>query len=103
MSDVITWEGYIGFDPGIDRPLREVTRPQAREYFDRFMRATEERPVVLRRLLAANGVILETVRPRSISSTPSTSITWQAIPRWSGSSRTGTWSRATSASGSATT
>lgn len=58
MRDTITWDDYVGFDPGIDRPLHEVTRSEASDYFDRFMRATEERPDVLRRLLAVNGVTL---------------------------------------------
>src|ERR671910_663854 len=53
------WEHYVGFDPGIDRPLDEVTRSEARDYFDRFIRATKERPDVLRRLLAINGVTVE--------------------------------------------
>jgi hypothetical protein len=59
VSDPITWGDYVGFDPGVDRPLDEVTRAEAREYFDRFIRATRERPDVLRGFLAVNGVTLE--------------------------------------------
>jgi hypothetical protein len=33
--DSIEWDDYVGFDPGVDRPLHEVSRAAAREYFER--------------------------------------------------------------------
>src|SRR5690242_6986205 len=59
VAPAVVWDDYVGFDPGVDRPLDEVTLAEARDYFDRFTQATNERPDVLRRLLSHNGVSLE--------------------------------------------
>jgi hypothetical protein len=55
----IEWGGYSPYDPGVDRPLREVPRPVARAAFNRLMAAKAERIEELRSLLAANGVKLD--------------------------------------------
>ena len=54
----INWDDYEAFDPGVDRPLHEVSRTEAQGYFERFMAHRSSRPPALRRLLAANGVEL---------------------------------------------
>jgi hypothetical protein len=59
MRGSIEWGDYIGFDPGVDRPLHEVSRAEAREYFERFMTERPARQEALRRLLEVNGVRLE--------------------------------------------
>lgn len=55
----VDWNGYEVFDPGVDRPLAEIPRKQARAAFDRLMAAREARLVQLHQLTAANGVDLE--------------------------------------------
>lgn len=52
----VAWGGYESFDPGVDRPLAEVSRSDARAAFDRLMSAVPERLSQLRMLLAINGV-----------------------------------------------
>jgi hypothetical protein len=58
-AQAMEWNDYEVFDPGVDRPLAELPRKQARAAFDRLMAAREERLVQLRRLAAANGVDLD--------------------------------------------
>ncbi len=58
----VSWDGYTPFDPGVDRPLDEVSRREARAAFDRLMAAKSQRIEELRQLLAANGLTLGTSR-----------------------------------------
>jgi hypothetical protein len=55
----VEWDGYSPFDPGVNRPLHELSRREARKAFDRLMAAKDDRKESLGRLLAANGVTLE--------------------------------------------
>jgi hypothetical protein len=55
----VEWDGYSPFDPGVNRPLHEVSRREARKAFDRLMAAKDDRKESLGRLLAANGVTLD--------------------------------------------
>lgn len=54
----VVWGTYVPFDPGVDRPLHEVSRREARAAFDRLMDAKADRIEELRRLLDDNGVHL---------------------------------------------
>jgi hypothetical protein len=54
------WDSYVVWDPGVDRPAHELSRAEARAAYDRLMAAKSERIANLRRLLAANGLDLET-------------------------------------------
>ncbi|TCC15504.1 hypothetical protein [Kribbella sindirgiensis] len=54
----VSWGDYSPFDPGVTRPLHEVTGREARAAFRRLMDAKHERASELRRLLAGNGVVL---------------------------------------------
>ncbi|TDO55247.1 hypothetical protein EV651_115211 [Kribbella sp. VKM Ac-2571] len=54
----VNWGDYSPFDPGVTRPLHEVTRREARAAFMRLMDAKHERISELRRLLEGNGVVL---------------------------------------------
>lgn len=54
----VNWDGYVAFDPGVTRPLHEVTKREARAAFRRLMAAKDERVGALRQLLAQNGVVL---------------------------------------------
>lgn len=53
------WDDYEIFDPGVDRPLHEVSRSEAKRAHDRLMAAIPERLRQLRRLAEANGVDLQ--------------------------------------------
>jgi hypothetical protein len=55
----VEWDDYEVFDPGVDRPLAELPRKQARAAFDRLMGARGERLSQLRQLAAANGIDLD--------------------------------------------
>jgi hypothetical protein len=57
----VDWNGYEVFDPGIDRPLVQLRREEARAAFDRLMAARDQRLVQLHRLATANGVDLDAV------------------------------------------
>jgi hypothetical protein len=54
----IDWADYVPFDPGVDRPLHEVTRREARAAFQRLMACKEARIEEVRGLLRRNGVTL---------------------------------------------
>ncbi len=54
----VDWEGYEPFDPGVSRPLSEVTKREAREAFRRLMASKGDRIEQLRGLLDRNGVTL---------------------------------------------
>lgn len=54
----VSWGDYSPFDPGVARPLHEVTGREARAAFRRLMDAKRERGSELRRLLDGNGVVL---------------------------------------------
>lgn len=54
----MNWDGYVPFDPGVTRPLHEVTKREARGAFQRLMAAKEERIAALWQLLKQNGVAL---------------------------------------------
>ena len=54
----VNWGDYSPFDPGVVRPLHEVTRREARAAFRRLMDAKHERVSELRQLLDGNGVVL---------------------------------------------
>lgn len=54
----VDWGGYGPFDPGVTRPLHEVTKREARKAFQRLMTAKAERIAELERLLERNGVVL---------------------------------------------
>lgn len=51
----INWSEYLPFDPGVDRPLHEVTGREARAAFNRVMAARPERRDQLSHLLQVNG------------------------------------------------
>lgn len=55
----MNWDSYEAFDPGVARPLAELSRRDARTAFDRLMEARYERIDQLRKLAAANGVDLD--------------------------------------------
>lgn len=54
----VDWGDYSPFEPGVSRPLHEVSRREAREAFRRLMKAKDDRVAELRRLLERNGVAL---------------------------------------------
>ncbi|MEU4395901.1 hypothetical protein [Kribbella sp. NPDC023855] len=54
----VNWDDYKPFDPGVSRPLHELTMREARAAFQRLMAAKSERIEELRRLLENNGVEL---------------------------------------------
>lgn len=54
----VNWDGYVPFDPGVTRPLHEVTKREARGAFQRLLAAKAERIAVLRQLLKQNEVAL---------------------------------------------
>lgn len=57
----VDWNGYEVFDPGLDRPLAQLRREEARAAFDRLMAARDQRLAQLRRLATGNGVDLDAV------------------------------------------
>ena len=54
----IDWTGYEAFSLGVDRPLDEVDRADAREHFKLYVAAIPERRPALEGLLRRNGVEL---------------------------------------------
>ena len=60
MGDSMTvkWDGYLPFDPGVSRPLHEVTKREARAAFNRLMDAKDDRLAELGGLLRLNGIEL---------------------------------------------
>lgn len=54
----VDWDGFVPFDPGVSRPLGEVSRREARAAFGHLIASKEDRLEQLRQLLAANGVAL---------------------------------------------
>ena len=54
----VDWADYVPFDPGVDRPLHEVTRRKARAAFQLVMASKEARIEEVRGLLGRNGVTL---------------------------------------------
>ena len=55
----IDWNDYEPYDPGVSRPLHEVSKSDARAAFERLMRAKGGRIDALSELLRANGLELE--------------------------------------------
>lgn len=55
----VKWKDYEPYDPGVDRPLHEVGRTEARAAFKRLMDAKAHRIDELRVLLDRNGVPLD--------------------------------------------
>src|SRR5207302_457887 len=55
----IDWNCYEIYDPGAFGPLNTLPRAEARQAFDRLMRAKPARIDMLRRLLKANAVRLD--------------------------------------------
>ena len=56
---MIDWTGYEVFDPGVDRPLHELPRREARAAYQRLMDVRHERIAELARLAATDGVDLD--------------------------------------------
>jgi hypothetical protein len=56
----VNWDAYEIYNPGVSGPLWSVPRQEARLAYDRLMDAKPERIELLRRLLAANGIVLST-------------------------------------------
>lgn len=54
----VTWGDYQPFDPGVSRPLHEVSRREARIAIQRLMTDKAERKAQLERLLERNGLVL---------------------------------------------
>lgn len=52
----MNWDGYEPYVPPYDRPHAELTKSQARESYERLMKAVPERVERLRRLLHRNGI-----------------------------------------------
>lgn len=55
----VNWGDYRVFDPGVDRPLHEVSRRQAKRHYEKLMAEKEERKQALVELLAREGVELD--------------------------------------------
>lgn len=55
----INWGDYEPFDPGVDRPLHELPRREAKAAFEHLMAAKEARTGALRALVADNGFELD--------------------------------------------
>lgn len=56
----IDWNGYQLYHPGVHAPLDTLPRAAARQAFERLMQAKSARVEMLRQLLKANGVELNT-------------------------------------------
>jgi hypothetical protein len=56
---VTLWDEYEVFDPRVDRPLHEVSRPDARAHFDLVMATKEHRIAELKKLCNGVGVNLD--------------------------------------------
>ena len=54
----VDWGDYEPFDPGVDRPLHELPRHEAKAAYDRVMAAKDQRVDALRDLLWRNGIDL---------------------------------------------
>jgi hypothetical protein len=55
---MIDFDGYQCFDPGVDRPLSEVTKTEAKKHFDLLMREKDARIAELRKLVQRSGIEL---------------------------------------------
>lgn len=53
------WNGYEVFDPGVDRPLSELPRREARAAYERLMSVRDDRIAQLRKLTGVNGINLD--------------------------------------------
>lgn len=53
------WTGYEVFDPGVDGPLRDVSRGKAREHYKKLMAEKEQRKAMLKALVARDGIDLD--------------------------------------------
>lgn len=58
----MNWDAYSVFDPGVDRPLDELPRQEAKRAFDRLMAQKAGRVSALVSLCLANGLELSTGR-----------------------------------------
>ncbi len=56
VAQDVVWGGYEVFDPGVGRPLAELSRRDARAAYGRLMAAIPDRLCQLRMLLDANAV-----------------------------------------------
>ena len=56
----IDWDGYEIYGPGVAEPLGTLTRVEARRAYERCMQTKPARKDMLRRLLKASGVGLDT-------------------------------------------
>lgn len=54
----IDFSEYVCFDPGVDRPLDQVTRAEAKAHFNLVMEQKEERITQLKALVAKSGITL---------------------------------------------
>ncbi|WP_405056849.1 hypothetical protein OG474_29430 [Kribbella sp. NBC_01505] len=54
----VSWNGYTPFDPGVEQPLHQVSKREARAAFKLLMAAKAGRIEELRELLQINGVVL---------------------------------------------
>lgn len=52
----VTWGAYTPFDPGVTRPLHEVSKREARAAFERLMAVKADRIKELEQLLRQNGI-----------------------------------------------
>jgi len=55
----VDFSDYRCFDPGVNRPLSEVTKVEAKEHYDRLMSEKGERIAQLKNLLKKNGFDLK--------------------------------------------
>jgi hypothetical protein len=55
---MIDFSDYQCFDPGVYRPLSEVTKAEAKKHFDRLMREKNERISQFKALVARSGIDL---------------------------------------------
>jgi len=55
----VDWNGYEIYHPGVSAPLQTLPRAEARQAYERLMQAKPARIGMLRQLLKANGVELD--------------------------------------------
>ena len=56
---MVDFEGYACFDPGVDSPLDEVSRKEARAHYDLFIGQRKERISQLGALVARDGISMD--------------------------------------------
>ena len=55
----VDWDDYRPYNPGVDRPLDELPRKEARPGAERMIATRGERIEALKRLARANGIELD--------------------------------------------